>query len=123
MHLFKVKNSDIHNEFINVKDKDFFHIKKVLRKKINDIIFFTDSESLYETKIIEMQKNFLQCKIINKQKFSLNKNVIINLYLSLIKFSHFETTLNYATQLGIKRIFPMITHNRIGTVQNHINFL
>lgn len=110
MHLFKIDNKNfINHNTIIIEGDNFLHLIKPLRKKINDNIFVTDSFFIYKCKIIKITKNHLEANVLSKQPVIKNALIKISLYVSLIKYSHFELLLNTATQLGVNEIIPMQT--------------
>ena len=110
MPLFKIdKKNFINHKTIAIEGENFLHLIKPLRKKINDNIFVTDSFFIYRCKIIKITKNHLEADILSKQQVTKNALIKISLYVSIIKYSHFELLLNTATQLGVNEIIPIQT--------------
>ncbi len=119
MHLFKIENENFTDpDIIKIKGENFIHIKKSLRKKVGNHIFFTEGKYIYECRIEQIEKKSLLAEILSRKR-TFNKNKIkISLFISLIKFSNFEMILNYATQLGVAEIHPITTEYAQNSIIN-----
>ena len=94
------------------------HCIKVLRKKINDIIFVTDgNEFLYKCKNTKIENNYVQVNIITKtQEKCQNK---IELAISFPKQrNRIDWIIEKATELGVNIITPLICENSERTKVN-----
>lgn len=109
MHLFKIDNNNSDNDHIYIKGNNFFHIIKVLRGKVDNIIYAKDTSYIYKLKIVNILKDSLQCLILSKEAIKNSQPFQVQLFLAIIKFSNFELILNSITQLGVNKIIPMQT--------------
>ncbi len=110
MHLFRIEKSNfIAPDMIKITNNDYMHIKKSLRKDKGDYIFTTDGIHIYKCQIKSIEKDSLSAGIISKKQVSGPQKAKISLFAGLIKFSNFELILDYATQLGVVEIYPVIT--------------
>lgn len=100
---------------LTIVDEEAKHLARVLRKSAGEEIFVTDGlGNLYKTKISSVNKNLIECSII--EKFTgLNESPLkINLYQSLIKNpDRFEFAIEKSVELGVYSIHPVITENVI----------
>lgn len=103
-------------ETLEIKNDDFKHLSKVLRKKSGDFIWVTDGErNLYKTQIEKVNKDSITCKILEKS-FNINEPEIkVSLYQSLLKNpSRFEFAVEKSVELGVYEIIPLATEHVIG---------
>jgi len=87
---------------IKVTGDEFAHLTRVMRHKIDDVIFITDGcGKIYTCKIIDVEKTFLSAEI---QSFELYQNKFDNIYFCIPKLKNperFEFALEKCTELGI----------------------
>lgn len=96
--------------FLIVKNNDLRHrILRVLRLTVGDeLILFTGQDIEYLVTIQQIVKDSLVFKIKRRLKPLSPLIKDITVYLSLIKKSRFEWGLEKLTELGVKKIVPMI---------------
>lgn len=97
------------DNFIELNYKEFHYLKNVMRCKIEDeIILFNEIDNEFLAKIKKFNKKNVILYI--QQKFkkveSLND---VYLIFSLVKRDQIEYIIQKATELGVKKIFPVIT--------------
>ncbi len=89
-------------------DEVYYHLKKVLRSKVNEQVEFCDSNgNCYLYSIDEINANEI---VFTKQDKLLNNNELpkrIILGLSLLKNNNFELVLQKAVELGVSDIIPL----------------
>ena len=109
------KNIDIKNNIILFKDFSYRHLVTVLRKKVNDIITSTDGEyNIYKCKILKIDRNLITAKIVNHIKNTDEVKLDVTLFISQLKNSErFEFAVEKAAEIGVNRIYPLITVNTI----------
>ena len=110
---FLIKNEEINNDFIELKDNDnFIHITKALRAKIGEIIKFIDNnKTVYEAKIIEITKQKLSAQIIKQYKSLRTLDFDIVLIQSILANDAQNILIANATQTGASKIYPILTDN------------
>ncbi len=87
-------------------------LTKVLRKGVNDtFILFDNQAEEYEVKIIEINKHQIVCQAIKRNFIDRELALDINLYQSLLKKDKFEWILQKATEIGVKKIIPIISEH------------
>ena len=110
---FLIKNEEIKDNYIELLDGDnFFHLTRVLRVKLNETVKFIDeSQYIYESKIVELDKSRLKAEIINKYKSErfLSQNIV--LMQSILANDAQNLLIANATQTGVKEIYPVISDN------------
>jgi len=111
MNLFRITKSNFISpekvEILNIRDLK--HIVKVLRKKVNDKIYFTDLDFIYFAQIVEIKKKSIILKVLSKEQIERTKRINIRLFLSLVKISVFENILVSAVQLGVSELYPIFS--------------
>ncbi len=113
MHRFFLDKSLFQKDKVLIANKNIIHqINNVLRLKQNEEIICLDNsgyEFLVELEAIN--KNEVQGKIIEKTKNQAEPEIKIHLYQALPKqMAKFELVLQKCTELGVKKIIPLITH-------------
>lgn len=91
---------------IVIRDSEFHHIIKVFRNKLGDIINLNSGEGVFASaEIINVEKKFLECKIIKfepKRRYSPN----IAVAFSLLRNKNDELIVEKLTELGVAELFP-----------------
>ena len=120
MELFYNSKIDHNTKKFILDNEDVKHIYRVKRKKIGDIIEFTNGKGFgFESAIekIEKKKIYFTIKNVTEKKNSSNLHIGICLLKSSTRFEFF---LEKATEIGIKEITPVISKN---TVKKNINLV
>ena len=117
MSRFFVSPENIGDKYISITEQeDIHHISKVLRLKPSDEIDISDSlEWEYRTEIIGIEKDLVELKIMDKQKFSREPNVHITLFQGLPKQGKMELIIQKAVELGAFEVAPVFTDRSIVT--------
>ncbi|MEK7263370.1 MAG: RsmE family RNA methyltransferase [Bacteroidota bacterium] len=111
-------------EFINENtltliNEEFHHCVNVLRKKFGEKIFVVDGiGNCFEAQIIEIQNKIAVGEIITKYENFNEPSVSLTLAVCLLKNSaKFDFMVEKATELGVKKIIPVISEH---TIVHHI---
>jgi len=87
---------------VKVSGDEFLHLSRVMRHKIDDVIFITDGcGKIFTCKIVELNKTFLSAEI---QSFETYQNKFKNIYFCIPKLKNperFEFALEKCAELGI----------------------
>lgn len=119
MHRFFVDKKNINNDQVIINGDDVKHIKNVLRLTIDDEITVCDGENWdYLLKIENIENNEVIGTVINKEKSKGEPPVEVVLYQGLPKSSKMDLIIQKATELGIKKIVPVITERTVVKIQN-----
>lgn len=110
---FFTKKENIGNNFIKIDDSETFnHLVKVRRVKIGeDILFFDKDKTEYFCKITEISKKELRAEIINSYKSERELKYKIGAAKCVLKSDADFSAIQKATELGVKRIIPVISDN------------
>lgn len=110
---FLIKKEEIKNNLIELSDSDnFFHLSRVLRVKIGEHVKFIDEvQNIFETKIIEINRNSLKAEILKIYKTNriLENNIV--LIQAVLANDAQNLLIANATQTGAKEIYPVISDN------------
>ena len=112
MDLFYVPNVNYENEIIDFPEEEKKHILKVFRKKEGDFINVTNGKGLcLKVKISINSSKELSGKVHDVKYLKSNKKAPIIAISPTKNISRFEWFLEKATEIGIKKIIPIITNN------------
>ena len=110
---FLINSNNINNNNIYIDDKDLYkHIIKVLRAKIGEkLLFLDENEVQYETVLENIESSNFECKITKKYKSE--RKLSINLFIaqSVLNSDAQTSSIQKATELGVKGIIPLSTDN------------
>ncbi|MEL7655788.1 MAG: 16S rRNA (uracil(1498)-N(3))-methyltransferase, partial [Bacillota bacterium] len=97
------------------------HITKVLRHGIGDTISISDTvEFEYIAEIIAIEKDYIDTRILDKQKFAREPQLKITLFQGVPKQGKMETIIQKNVELGVYSIVPVFTDRSV--VIDHGNF-
>lgn len=107
MNKFFIDSKD--NDKIVITGDDFYHITKVLRKKINDEVICSYNNYEYLCKITDILVDSIILKIISENISETESDVKIYLYICLSKSDKIDFVVGKATELGVYEITPVIS--------------
>ncbi|MBS4536879.1 16S rRNA (uracil(1498)-N(3))-methyltransferase [Clostridium sp. D2Q-11] len=114
MNRFFVSQEDINDSIVTIKGDDIKHIKNVLRLKENDKISVCDNQdNEYIVKLDNILNEEVTGTIIEEVDIRRESNINITLYQGFAKGSKMDMIIQKATELGVKRIVPIITDRAI----------
>ncbi len=98
-------NGDVRLE---IRDKNYHHIARVLRMKVGDRILLGDATGLtYEALIEEFTDESVFLRVIEKLKDNSEPGVHIRLFQALPKQGKMEQIIQKSTELGVSEIIPV----------------
>jgi len=114
LHRF-IFNFDL-REKIFIREKNLIHqIVNVLRLKKGSYLVLVNSnlrvEALFE--IVNIDTNFVELKFVKVLDSSPSDSLEINLFLAILKKENFEFVCQKVTEIGAKRIFPVLTSRTV----------
>lgn len=109
MQKFFVEENQIVEDNIIINGTDVKHISNVLRKQKDEILQVCVKNNMknYIVKIIEIEKEKVITKIIEKLDTSVESNVQIDLYQGLPKADKMELIIQKTIEIGINKIIPV----------------
>ncbi len=103
-------NIQLGNSTLVISGQEHFHLSRVLREKIGDNIFVMDGNGLmFSCKIIEINKEETNCKILEIFKNYGELKTDISIAVGMIKQKRWEWLIEKSTELGVKKIYPLNT--------------
>ncbi|WP_202711162.1 16S rRNA (uracil(1498)-N(3))-methyltransferase [Sporosalibacterium faouarense] len=119
MHRFFIDSDNVHESQVVITGDDVKHIKNVLRLNVGDKIMVCDGESNdYLIEIENIESNQVIGKIINKERSKGEPPIDVVLYQGLPKSTKMDLIIQKATELGVKRIVPVITERTVVKIDN-----
>jgi len=97
-----------------LSDSESFHAAKVMRLESGQrIILINGKGTGYYARITQIGQNFILGEITEKIEMLGENKFTINIAPSLIKRIRFESLLEKATEMGVKKIQPLITRHSL----------
>lgn len=118
MQRYFVKDFD--KEYSNtftLSEDDSYHIIKVMRYKINDLIEVVSKDNMYICKITELGKN-VKCEVNEKVLSKVTNIPNVTIAQSLVKEQKMDYILQKSTELGVNKIIPIKTIRSIVKIEN-----
>ena len=109
MSKFFVNQNQINNNIISIQGQDVNHIKNVLRYQLGDSIVVCDNDTStnYKCEIISIDKDSINCKIIEQLDSSTESNIKLTVFQGLPKADKMELIIQKGTELGISTFVPV----------------
>jgi 16S rRNA (uracil1498-N3)-methyltransferase len=109
------------NIVINIKEKQHYFLKNVLRAKVNDkIMLFDNKTGEWLACIISINKDSSVLKVLKKNR-DLSKEPDIWLVFAPIKQNRLNITVQKATELGVAKLIPCNTNYTNNSFINYKN--
>lgn len=111
---FYVHPNDVHGDEIRFREEEVKHLGQVMRKKEHQRIWAVDGEGkVYEVQLIQIGKKEATGKIIHIRRRLGEPLAEVTLAQAILKGEHFDWLIEKVTEIGVRRIIPMITDNTI----------
>jgi 16S rRNA (uracil1498-N3)-methyltransferase len=113
---FYVHPNDVRGDEIRFREEEAKHLGQVMRKKERQRIWAVDGEGkAYEVQLIQIGKKEATGKIIQTRRRLGEPLAEVTLAQSILKGDHFDYLVEKVTEIGVKRIIPMITDHTVPT--------
>lgn len=120
--MFRIYYPEALNDFISITNDKFHKISSVLRMKKGEQIIIFDGKGISQImEIKDIDKNKVILEIVKKQIIKEKQTPEIILAISIIKPSRLEIAIEKTAELGISKIYPLITKNTNSTLVKRIN--
>ena len=114
MRRFFIEAENIKKDKVTIRGEEVRHIVQVLRLKEKDRIkVFTGQGREYLTEIIQVSKKEVIGKILKESRLDTEPPIEITLVQGLPKSDKMDFIVQKVTELGVKRIIPVITQRTI----------
>ncbi len=109
MYKFFISQKQIDGETATITGEDVNHIANVLRLKQPDKIILCDKDEdkSYISEIMQIEKSYIICKILEMVSETTESNVNIDLFQGLPKSDKMEYIIQKTTEIGVKNIYPV----------------
>ena len=109
MHKFFVSSDQIQNKLVKIIGEDVKHISNVLRLQPLDKVIVCDKSvnNSYVAEIINMNKEYTECNIINKIIETTEPDVNIGLFQGRPKSDKMEYIIQKTIEIGVRNIYPV----------------
>lgn len=109
MYKFFISQKQIDGETATITGEDVNHIANVLRLKQPDKIILCnkDEGKSYISEIMQIEKAYIICKILEMVSETTESNVNIDLFQGLPKSDKMEYIIQKTTEIGVKNIYPV----------------
>ncbi len=110
---FLINSENINKNKIKIENKDLYkHILKVLRAKRGEkLLFLDENEIQYETCLKNIENNYFECEILNQYKSVRKLEIELYIAQSVLNSVAQVSSIQKATELGVKGIIPIYTDN------------
>jgi 16S rRNA (uracil1498-N3)-methyltransferase len=110
MHRFPIRQDQIKNNQATVTGPDCRHIVKVLRLKTGNQIILFDEKGIEHIGIIS-ELGFKEVKVAIAESKTVNRESMLNITLlqGILKGDKMDYVIEKATELGVKKIVPVVT--------------
>ncbi|MEN3038643.1 MAG: RsmE family RNA methyltransferase [Candidatus Kryptonium sp.] len=111
MESFYIDPRNVKNNIAKVEGEEFHHLARVSRKKKGELIYLFDgSGKIYTAKIINITHDEAECEIIAEEFMKGELETDISIAQAFLKSpERFEFAIEKLTELGVKRIIPIVT--------------
>ncbi len=115
MNKYFVDSNQITDDSIIIQDaEDIKHIVKVLRLGAGAVLTISDNADFdYKVEIKNIMSTEIECKILDKQKFSKEPNIKITLFQGIPKQSKMEFIVQKNVELGVVEFVPVFMDRTI----------
>lgn len=109
MPKFFIETKQINEDIINLIGQDVNHIANVLRKKVGDNISICNKNTSenFLCKIEKINKEQIECRIVEKVESKSEGNIKITIFQGLPKAEKMELIIQKGVELGIDEIIPV----------------
>lgn len=109
MPKFFVTNNEIIDNIIKITGEDVNHIANVLRKQIGDTLNIcnTSTSDNFLCQIEKLNKEEIECKIIEKRQSETEPNTYITLFQGLPKAEKMDLIIQKCTEIGVSNFVPI----------------
>lgn len=121
MDYFYVPPKEIHGRIAVIRDDEFKHLTRVVRKKVGERIVLLDGEdNSYEAVIRSIAKDHAECEVL-EEKPRLNEPAVeVTLAVSILRNpARFDLLVEKATELGVRAIIPIVSERTIPKREKH----
>jgi len=114
LELFFAPPGNITRSHVRITGEELHHLRRVLRKRRGDVISVADGEgNFYRVRLLAVTDEGAEGEILEHIPLQGELPVEITLAQALIKGQRFDWLVEKATELGVRRIIPVLTRYTI----------
>lgn len=110
MHRFFVEKEQIQNNKIKILGTDVKHIRDVIRLREGEKLEIVSDGEIFISKIESLSKKDISLKVLDRYMGRNEPETDIVLFQGLAKGNKMDLIIQKSTELGISKIYPLITH-------------
>lgn len=116
MDTFFVLPQDVHGSTLIIRDDEYRHLARSMRKRVGDPILATDGEdNLFEAVITALGRDEAQCEVVHAHVRKNEPRISLTLAVSLLRNpARFDFLVEKATELGARAIIPLQCERTVG---------
>jgi 16S rRNA (uracil1498-N3)-methyltransferase len=121
MDQFFVDKNDVYGMTLILRGEECKHLSRVLRKKVGDHILATDgANTLYEAAIVRVDREEVECDIVDTKTGVNEPKTEIALAVSLLKNpARIDFLVEKAVELGVRTVIPLSCERTIPRHEKH----
>ena len=121
MDYFVTHREDVHGKTLILRDEEYRHLSRVLRKKIGDHIWVTDGDdNMFEAVVLSFDHSHAECGIVDTKLRVNEPKTDTTLAVSLLKNpARLDFLVEKATELGVRTIIPLVCERTIPKHEKH----
>ena len=113
MHRFFLSKENIQDKKAIIENKDFNHIKNVLRMQPGEKLEISSEEKIYLGEIKNILEDHILIGILEEKDSTHISGTEITLFQGLAKGSKMDLIIQKGTEIGIKSFYAVSTHRSI----------
>lgn len=111
MQKYFIPKESLENNIID--NQDAFHIIKVMRFRVGDLILVSDNEKTYLAKIKALENNKVSFEIVKEETGTNELPVFVTIFQGYPKGDKLEEIIKHSTELGVDSIYGVMTKRSI----------
>lgn len=121
MDYFYVPPKQIRDRLAVIRDDEFKHLTRVVRKKEGERIVLLDGEDTsYEAVIRTIAKDHAECEILGSTRRLNEPSIEVTLAVSILRNpARFDVLVEKTTELGVRAIIPIVSERTIPKSEKH----
>lgn len=107
-------DQDLSQTFFELADEELLkQINKVLRLKVGEEFCLFNEKQEIVVEILSASRSSINVSVKNRKEIEKTLNHEVTLYLSILKRENFELSVQKATEVGVKKIVPIISERTV----------
>lgn len=112
---------DFDENIFSLASEDSYHIIKVMRQKIGDMIEVVNKRKMYICEIIDIKNNEVVVKVVEEKEQESELACEVTIAQSLVKEQKMDLILQKCCELGVKEVIPIKASRSVVKIDKDIN--